>query len=69
MYYFPDTGFIVGVGDINSDDSISILDIIPLIDHIISEGSVDPYVADINQDGDINVIDAVFLVQIIFLHT
>ena len=50
-------------GDINSDNSINILDVVLLVNIILG---IDQGIgADINQDGDINIIDVVQLINII----
>ena len=51
-------------GDVNQDTIINILDIIYLIEIILS-GDLDNNTADINNDGQINVIDVVSLVNLI----
>ena len=56
------------MGDVNMDVVINILDVINLIDIILSitlEDDQNPY-ADINQDGVVNVVDVVLLVYFIF---
>jgi hypothetical protein len=57
----PDFGIL---GDINEDDIINVLDVVILVNVILSgeENSN----ADINQDGTINVLDIVTLINIIF---
>ena len=51
------------LGDINSDNSINILDVVLLVNIILG---IDQGIgADINQDGDINIIDVVQLINII----
>ena len=51
------------LGDINSDSSINILDVVLLVNIILG---IDQGIgADINQDGDINIIDVVQLINII----
>ena len=52
------------LGDINEDYGVNILDIISLIDLILS-GNSNHNAADINNDGQINVIDVVALVNLI----
>jgi len=51
------------LGDINSDGVLNVLDIVSLVNIILS-GEVDP-LGDINLDGDINILDVVILVNII----
>ena len=53
------------IGDLNYDDSVDILDVIILVNHILSPAAVELDGADINNDGEINILDAVALVNII----
>ena len=53
------------IGDLNYDDSINILDVIILVNHILSPAAVELDGADINNDGEINILDVVALVNII----
>ena len=53
------------VGDVNQDTVVNILDIISLIETILSGGSSDGNFGDINNDGIINIIDVVALVNLI----
>ena len=57
--------YIYNLGDVNQDNVLNVLDIISLIDLILSEESNDYPLADLNGDGLINVIDVVSLVNII----
>ena len=50
-------------GDLNSDDTVNILDIIQLSNMILSGGYSDT--ADLNGDGVINILDIVAIVNII----
>ena len=52
------------LGDINGDDIVNVLDVVILVNIILSEGD-DPN-GDINQDGIINILDVVTLVNMIF---
>ena len=54
------------LGDINSDGIINILDVVTLINYILSNQEYSD-VSDLNSDGDINILDIVLLVNIIFL--
>ena len=53
-------------GDINNDFTVDIIDIVQLID-IILTGNTNEFleICDINTDGAVNVLDVIFLVQII----
>jgi len=53
------------LGDLNNDDITNILDIILLINHILSPAAVELEGSDINDDGEINILDIVLLVNII----
>ena len=53
------------LGDLNLDNDINILDVIILVNHILSSANVELDGADINNDGDINILDIVSLVNII----
>jgi hypothetical protein len=52
-------------GDLNYDDSVDILDVIILVNHILSPAAVELDGADINNDGEVNILDVVALVNII----
>jgi len=49
-------------GDLNADGVVNVVDIITLINQIIS-GDVNYEAADLNQDGVVNVIDIINLVN------
>ena len=54
-------------GDINQDQSVNILDIIELVNIILS-GNYDEtqlYIGDLNSDGNINILDIIELVNLI----
>jgi hypothetical protein len=53
------------IGDFNNDEIINILDIVILVEHILSPAAVELDGADINGDGNVNVVDIVFLVGLI----
>ena len=53
------------VGDLNNDEAINILDVIILVEHILSPGATELDGADINNDGNINILDIVQLVNMI----
>jgi hypothetical protein len=52
-------------GDLNYDDSVDVLDVIILVNHILSPAAVELDGADINNDGEVNILDVVALVNII----
>ena len=52
-------------GDINSDDSVDVLDIVSLVSMILGNDTSDYAVADLNDDGDINVLDVILIVNLI----
>ena len=52
-------------GDLNNDATINILDVVILVEHILSPAAVELDGADINNDGNVNVVDVVLLVEII----
>jgi len=52
-------------GDFNLDNTVNILDIIILVNHILSPATVELEGADLNDDGEINILDIVILVNII----
>lgn len=51
-------------GDLNSDSILNILDIIQIVDNIITDADFDCH-ADINEDLQINILDVVILVDLI----
>jgi hypothetical protein len=53
------------LGDLNYDNSVDILDIIILVNHILSPAAIELDGADINNDGEVNILDIVALVNII----
>ena len=53
------------VGDLNYDYSIDILDIIILVNYILSPPPMELDGADINYDGEVNILDIIALVNII----
>ena len=52
-------------GDFNNDSGINILDVIILVNHILSPATVELEGADMNQDGMINILDVIVLINII----
>ena len=53
------------LGDLNNDETVNILDVVILVEHILSPAAVELDGADINDDGNVNVIDVVLLVDLI----
>ena len=67
-FWYQDTSLCSEIGDLNSDASINVQDIIILISFIINSDSYDYQelvVSDINFDGILNVLDVVILVELI----
>ncbi len=71
-YYglYPDMGafeyeYSIVVGDINMDGNVDVLDVIILVNHILSPATVVLEGADINDDDQVNILDVVQLVNII----
>ena len=52
-------------GDVNYDNSIDVLDVVMLVNNILSPSSTELAGADINNDGQINILDVVALINII----
>mgnify|MGYP006133690261 CR=1 FL=1 len=52
-------------GDINSDGSVNVLDVVDLVDYILNFAGIEVPGADINDDGNVNIIDIVQLVALI----
>ena len=57
----PEPGTLVG--DVNNDGEVNIADVNALIDHILSNTSVDA--ADVNEDGEVNIADVNALINLI----
>jgi len=53
------------VGDLNGDSNVDVLDIISLVNHILSPAAVELDGADINNDEEVNILDVISLVNII----
>jgi len=66
-YASEDLDYLNGLsnGDLNGDDSVDILDVVMLVNYILSGDTSELDGADINNDGDVNVLDVVALVNII----
>ena len=59
--YFHDESI---MGDMNSDGTLNILDVVALVNMIINEGESNP-LGDMNSDGQYNILDVVILANII----
>ena len=55
------------LGDVNGDSEIDVLDIVILVNYILSQDDSDLDGSDINNDGNINVLDVVMLVNFILV--
>jgi hypothetical protein len=53
------------MGDLNVDGFVDILDVIILVNHILSPATVELDGSDVNNDGDVNILDVITLVNII----
>jgi len=53
------------IGDFNNDEIVNVLDILILVEHILSPGTIELDGADINNDGDVNILDVIQLINII----
>jgi len=60
---FPDCSAIIG--DFNDDGSVDVLDVIILVNFILSPATVELDGSDINDDGDVNILDVIQLVALI----
>ena len=56
------------LGDLNQDNNIDILDVIILVNHILSPATVVLDGADINSDSVINILDVISLVNIVLIN-
>ena len=54
-------------GDFNDDGTTNVLDVIILVNHILSPSAIELDGADINDDGNIDILDVVILVNIILI--
>ena len=52
------------LGDFNADGSINVLDVVALVENILSAGEFNP-AGDLIEDGELNVLDIVALVNLI----
>ena len=53
------------LGDVNSDESVDVLDVVLIVNMILGNDSPNYATADINSDGSINVQDIISLINII----
>ena len=53
------------IGDLNNDNSVNILDIVILVNHILNIEIIESGSIDLNDDGEVNILDIVVLVNII----
>jgi hypothetical protein len=53
------------LGDLNNDTMVNILDVIILVNHILSPAAVELDGSDLNNDGIENILDIIILVNII----
>ena len=51
------------IGDLNNDQSVNVLDVVILVEYILSPSTIELDGADINDDGDVNVLDVIILVD------
>ena len=56
------------LGDLNNDEIVNVLDVVILVNHILSPAAVELDGADINIDGNVNILDIVQLVNIILIN-
>jgi len=59
------TGDATASGDVNSDGSINVLDVIQVVNMILGNSEPDLLSADLNSDGAINILDIVMIIDII----
>ena len=52
------------LGDVNGDGTLNVLDVVQLVNMILSGGDISP-ASDVNGDGALNVLDIVQLVSLI----
>ena len=53
------------LGDFNYDNSVDVIDVIILVNYIMSSAKVELEGGDINGDNEINILDVTFLINII----
>jgi len=66
-YYYESDGVEIELGDLNFDGIVNIIDIVTMVNGILSAGFTEDQMqaADLNGDGIVNVIDIVSLVNLI----
>ena len=64
LFYAEFNTTLIDIGNLNDDESINILDVIILINLILSNESYN-YLADINSDQALDILDIILLVNII----
>ena len=52
-------------GDLNYDENIDILDVVILVNHILSPAAVELEGADLNNDSIVNILDIILLINLI----
>ena len=57
--------FAAGVGDVNNDEFVDVLDIVVLVSMVLGIESPNFQLADINSDGSVNVQDIILVVNLI----
>jgi hypothetical protein len=57
---------VADTGDFNNDQTVNVLDVIILVNHILSPATVELEGADLNNDGLVNILDVIVLINIIF---
>ena len=66
-----DLGFVGFKGDMNLDLTVNILDVMILINQILSDDNIDPEIfwsADMNYSDDLNILDITKLVYFVLFH-
>ena len=56
---------VADTGDFNDDQTVNVLDVIILVNHILSPTTVELEGADLNNDGLVNILDVIVLINII----
>ncbi|MDC0145249.1 glycosyl hydrolase family 18 protein [bacterium] len=53
------------IGDLNDDENVNILDVVILVEYILSSSTIELDGSDINNDADVNILDVIFIVNLI----